>query len=109
MQGVLDGEGSSQEHQTVYANASRLGTREWFVDFSRTKVVESLGRKRYLLIVPDDFSRYTWVYCRRHKSDAEESFEQLLADTRADGVVSKVVIVRSNRSGEFRGGGFRDL
>ena len=33
-----------------------------FVDLSGPKMVESLGRKRYTLIVRDDFSRYTWVY-----------------------------------------------
>ena len=45
----------------------------------------------------------------RHKSDAAELLEQFLADTRADGVPSKVAVVRSNRGGEFRGGKFRDL
>ena len=36
-------------------------------------------------------------------------FEQFLADTRADGAPSKVVIVRTDGGGEFRGGKFRDL
>ena len=45
----------------------------------------------------------------RHKSDAAEMFEQFLADTRADGVPSKVVIVRSDGGGKFRGGKFGDL
>ena len=45
----------------------------------------------------------------RHKSDAAEMFEQFLADTRADGVPSKVVIVRADGGGEFRGGKFGDL
>ena len=80
-----------------------------FVDLNGPKVVESLGRKRYTLIVHDNFSRYTWVHFMRHKSDAAETFEQFLADTRADGVLSKVVIVPSNGSGELRGGKLRDL
>ena len=52
-----------------------------FVDLSGPKVVESLGRKRYTL---DDFSRYTWVYFMRHKSDAAELFKhssRILAQT----------------------------
>ena len=40
----------------------------------------------------------------RHKPDAAEMFEQFLADTRADGIPSKVVIVRSDGGGEFHGG-----
>ena len=41
-----------------------------------------------------------------HKSDVAELFEQFLADTRADGAPFKVVIVRSDGAGEFRGGKF---
>jgi len=90
---------------------TRAGTKlgRVFVDLSGPKVVESLGRKRYTLIVRDDFSRYTWVYFIRQKSDAAELFEQFLADSRADDVPSKVVIVRSDGGGEFRGGKFGDL
>ena len=47
-----------------------------FVDLSGPMVVESLGRVRYTLIVRNDFSRYTWVYFMRHKSDAAEMFKQ---------------------------------
>ena len=45
----------------------------------------------------------------RHKSDAAELFKEFLADSRADDVPSKVVIVRSDGGGEFRGGEFGDL
>ena len=45
----------------------------------------------------------------RHKSHAAEMFELFLADTLADGVSSKVAIVRSDGCGEFRGGTFADL
>ena len=40
----------------------------------------------------------------RYKSDATELFEQCPADTRADGVPSKVIIVRSDGGGEFKRG-----
>ena len=56
-----------------------------------------------------DFSRYTWVYFIRHKSDAAEMFKKFVADTRADGVPSQAVIVRSDGGGEFRGETFGDL
>ena len=57
----------------------------------------------YTLIVREHFPRYTWVYVRRHKSDAAELFEQFLADFRADGVPSTVVIVRSDGGGDSAG------
>ena len=73
------------------------------------KVVESFGKKRYTLIVRDDFPRYTCVYFMRHKLKAAEISDQFLADVRVDGVPSKVVIFRSDGGGEFRGGKFGDL
>ena len=45
----------------------------------------------------------------RPKSDAAKLFEQFLADCRADDVPSKVVIIRSDGGGEFRGEEFVDL
>ena len=45
----------------------------------------------------------------RHKSNATGVFEQFLADTRADCVPSRVVIVRSDGGGGFRGETFGDL
>ena len=47
-----------------------------FVDLSGPKVFESLR----------GFSRYTWAYFLRHRSDAAKMFEKFLTDTRADGV-----------------------
>ena len=44
-----------------------------------------------------------------HKVDAAEMFEQFLADTRADDILSKVAIVRYDEVGEFRGGKFGNL
>ena len=38
-----------------------------FVDLSGPEVVQSHRRKRYTLIVRDDFSRNTWVYFTRYK------------------------------------------
>ena len=79
------------------------------MDLSWPKVEESHGGTRDTLIVHHDFSRYTWVNFMRHKSDAVEMFKQFLADTRADGVPSQVVTVRSGGAGELCGGKFVDL
>ena len=44
----------------------------------------------------------------RHKSDAAETFKQFLSETRANGVPSQVVTVRSEGGGECCGGKFGD-
>ena len=44
------------------------------IGLSRTK---SLGRKRYILVVVDDFTRYTWVILLKSKLDALRHIEAL--------------------------------
>ena len=80
-----------------------------FVDLSGPKRTPSLLGKRYVMLVKDDFSRYAWVYFLKHKSDAANAFRKFLADVRADGVPSKVEIVRSDNGGEFFGGEFGEV
>ena len=42
--------------------------------------IESLGGKRYIMVIVDDFSRYTWVEFLREKSEACEKFELFARD-----------------------------
>ena len=39
--------------------------------------IESLGGKRYIMVVVNDFTRYTWVILLRSKSDAPDHIEAL--------------------------------
>ena len=39
--------------------------------------IESLGGKRYIIVVVDDFTRYNWVILLRCKYDALEHIEAL--------------------------------
>ncbi|CAN0133483.1 unnamed protein product [Discosporangium mesarthrocarpum] len=51
------------------------------------------------MIVRDDFSRYTWVYPLRHKSEAREKFKLLLAENNLGTAPSAVLRVRSDDGG----------
>ena len=46
--------------------------------------IESLSGKRYIMVVVDDFTRYTWVILLRSKSDAPEYIEALCARLQND-------------------------
>ena len=46
------------------------------------------------MLVKDHLSRYGWVYFLKHNSEAADAFKKCAADVRADGVPSKVVIVK---------------
>ena len=72
-----------------------------FVKLSGPKVVESHGAKRCTLIVRYGFARYMWVQFMPHKSNAAETFKQFPSSTRAGGVSSQVVAVRSEGGGKF--------
>ena len=56
-----------------------------FVDICEEKSVESIGGNRYMLLICDDFSRFTWTYFMRQKSDTVAILEQFLADARVAG------------------------
>ena len=66
--------------------------------------MKSIGGKRYTLLICDDFSRFTWTYFMRQKSDADTLLGQFLVDERVAGIPSAVEVVRSDEGGEFKGG-----
>ena len=80
-----------------------------FVDLSGPMAVQSIGGKRYTLILRDDCTRFTRLYFLRHKSDAASAFESFLAEVRAKGTPSVVMAVRSDNRREFFGGAFGEL
>ena len=47
------------------------------VDLMGSTRTESLGGKRYIMVIVDDFSRYIWVQFPREKSEACEKMENL--------------------------------
>ena len=61
------------------------------------------------MLLKDDYSRHAWVCFLKHTSDSGGAFRNFLADARADGVPSKVAIVRSDNGGGFFGGELGEL
>ena len=75
---------------SVRNHAQRSSWEECFVDLSGPKNTHSLLGKKYVMIVKDDFTRYSWVYFFKVKSHAADAFKKFLADVRANGVPSEV-------------------
>ena len=86
-------------NSTKLRATEKLGRR--FVDLSGPKRTPSLSCVRYVMPAKDDHSRHSWVYFLKLKSDSGNAFRKFLADARADGVPSKVEIVRSDNGAEF--------
>lgn len=69
---------------------------------------ESIGRKKYVLVCVDDFSRFTWVDFLREKSDTFEAFKKLCKRLmkEKDTVIGKIVRIRSDHGTEFENSKF---
>ena len=64
------------------------------MDFMGPTRTESLGGKRYIMVVVDDFTGYTWIILLQSKSDAPEHIETLC--TRLQNEKSlKIIRIRS--------------
>ncbi|CAB1107081.1 unnamed protein product [Ectocarpus sp. CCAP 1310/34] len=103
--GCLTAKGLSKPIPKTSTRAAKKLQRV-FVDLSGKARVQSLGGKWYTLIVKDDYTRWNRVYFLKHKSDAAEAFERYLAENRANGAPSDVMVVRSDNGGEFFEGEF---
>ena len=62
-----------------------------------------------MLLVKDDFSRFSAVYFMRSKSEVSKYFKQYLADHRFSGTPSPVETVPTDDAAEFKSGYFADL
>lgn len=65
--------------------------------------VESIGGKKYIFVVVDDFSRYTWVSFLREKSDTVSLFKALVLNVQHDkqSKIGCITRIRSNHGKEF--------
>ncbi|KAK2417316.1 putative mitochondrial protein [Trifolium repens] len=91
------------EHQTTSKVLELL-----HMDLMGPMQVESLGGKRYVLVVVDDFSRYTWVNFIREKSDAFDVFKELCIQIQREKGIN-VVRIRSDHGREFENSKFDDF
>ena len=67
--------------KTTKSRADKRGGRV-VLDVCGPKSVRSLGGKEYMLLVKDDFSRFSAVYFIRSKSEVSKYFKQYLVDRR---------------------------
>ena len=70
------------------------------IDLMGPTRVQSLGEKKYILVVVDDFTRYTWVMLLRDKAKAPEKMIHLCKKLQVEkGIV--IARIRSDHGSEF--------
>ncbi|GKB70372.1 retrovirus-related pol polyprotein from transposon TNT 1-94 [Tanacetum coccineum] len=63
--------------------------------------VESINGKKYILVIVDDYSRYTWVYFLRTKDEAPEMIKKFIAQVQLNFNV-KIQKARTDNGIEFK-------
>ncbi|KAI3718757.1 hypothetical protein L6452_19640 [Arctium lappa] len=71
------------------------------VDLCGPMKTKSLGRKKYVLVVVDDYSRYTWVKFLKSKDETPEVLINLIKSTQTN-KQKQVKVVRSDNDTEFK-------
>ncbi|GJZ82281.1 retrovirus-related pol polyprotein from transposon TNT 1-94, partial [Tanacetum coccineum] len=63
--------------------------------------VASINGKKYILVIVDDFSRYTWVYFLRSKDETSEIIKKFIAQAQLN-YKAKVCKIRTDNGTEFK-------
>ncbi|GJU80559.1 retrovirus-related pol polyprotein from transposon TNT 1-94 [Tanacetum coccineum] len=61
--------------------------------------VKSISGKKYILVIVDDYSRYTWTHFLRSKDETPEDLKNFLKMIQRN-LQAQVITVRTNRDGE---------
>jgi len=68
----------------------------------------SLGGKRYILVIVDDFSRYSWAIPPREKSDAFDAAQHLFKKIQVE-QNCQIMRIRSDHGREFENSKFEEF
>ena len=94
------GKQTKTKHPGTQTSATSRPLELLHLDLMSPTRIKSLGGKRYIMVVVDDFTRYTGVILLRSKSDAPKHIEALC--TRLQNEKSlKIDRIRSDRGKEF--------
>nr|GFC45504.1 putative ribonuclease H-like domain-containing protein [Tanacetum cinerariifolium] len=90
---------ASHPHKPVPNSRQRLHLLH--MDLCGPMRIANINGKRYVLVIVDDYSRYTWVHFLRSKDDAPEVIIKFLKRITLL-LQSPVIIIRTNNSTELK-------
>ena len=74
------GKQTKAKHPNTQTSATSRPLELLHLDLMGPTRTKSLRGKRYIMVVVDDFTRYTWVILPRSKSDAPETLKPCAQD-----------------------------
>ena len=88
------------KHSSVIEVQTSRPLKLLHIDLMGPARVQSLGGKKYILVVMDDFTRYTWVVLLRDKAKAPKKMIHLCKKLQVEkGIV--IARIRSDHGREF--------
>ena len=94
------GKQTKAKHPRTQTSATSRPLELLHLDLMGPTRIESLGGKRYIMVVVDDFTKYTWVILLRSKSDALEHIEALYTRLQNEKNM-KIVWIHNDHGKEF--------
>ncbi|GJU81154.1 retrovirus-related pol polyprotein from transposon TNT 1-94 [Tanacetum coccineum] len=89
---------STLKIKTVPSSKGRLNLPH--MDLYDPMQIESINGKKYILIIVDDYSRYTWTHFLRTKDETPEVLKDFLKMIQRN-LQAQVITVRTDRDTEF--------
>ena len=97
----MEGKMSESKHKAKTIISSRRILELLHVDLFGPTPVDSLGAKKYCLVIVDDFSRYTWVYFFKTKDETQQCFIEFSNYVQRKYEL-KIKVIRSDNGSEFK-------
>jgi hypothetical protein len=99
---VCDACQQAKSHQLPYTRSDSKSSSPLELIFSDVwgPAIESVGRYRYYVSFIDDFSKFTWIYLIKHKSDVFHKFQDFQAMVERQ-FNKKILAVQSDWGGEY--------
>ena len=88
------------KHPTVASVQTSRPLELLHIDLMGPGQVQSLGGKKYILVVVDDFTRYTWIVLLKDKAEAPEKMIHLCKKLQVE-KDTMVARIRSDHGREF--------
>ena len=94
------GKQTKAKHPSTQTSATSRPLELLHIDLMGPTRTKSLGGKRYIIVVADDFTRFTWVVLLKSKFDAPEHIEALCMRLQKEKGM-KIDQIRNNHGKEF--------
>jgi hypothetical protein len=96
---VCDACQQAKSHQLPYPKSSSVSTSPLELIFF--DVWGPIGRNKYYVSFIDDFSKFTWIYLLKHKSEVFQKFQEFqnLVERLFD---KKILVVQTDWGGEYQ-------